>query len=148
MIESGTNLLGHMVVTVLLLQVCGKVLAALQINDDPMLNYGAATVISFASSANAVSKLSPTDYGKYLRSSEFEPLIENSRFALDGPLTCISDSRCAQTVAVQTFASAQELRYEIQLCKELRKLNNAKDADADADAQAACWLIDSISMAQ
>ena len=62
--------------------VCGRVLDALQINDDPLLNFGAATVISLASSQNAVSQLAPEAYGKYLRSSESKPLMENSSFTM------------------------------------------------------------------
>eukprot|EP00953_Heterococcus_sp_UTEX-ZZ885_P039667 20326-Heterococcus_DN1.PRE.1 len=67
-------------------QVCDKVLRALQLNDDPMLDYGAAVLVMFSSQDNAASQLSPSAYGRYLRTSEFEVLLENSRFGLKGDL--------------------------------------------------------------
>jgi hypothetical protein len=70
----------------MLTQVCDKVLRALQLNDDPMLDYGAAVLVKFSSQANAASQLSPSAYGRYLRKSEFEVLLENSRFGLKGDL--------------------------------------------------------------
>jgi hypothetical protein len=67
-------------------QVCDRVLRALQLNDDPMLDYGAAVLVKFSSEANAASQLSPSAYGRYLRTSEFEVLLENSRFGLKSDL--------------------------------------------------------------
>lgn len=50
-----------------------------QNNDDPMLDYGAAVAIKFASSLNAVSKMTPADYGAFLRNDpEYTLLLENS----------------------------------------------------------------------
>ena len=113
-------------------QVCGRTLDALQINDDPMLNFGAATVISLASSQNAVSQLAPEAYGKYLWSSEFEPLLENSSFELRNKPIELSESQCVQAVLVHTRTSVVE--YNLHLCKESRQEGD-------------CWMIDAISKA-
>lgn len=79
--------------------MCDRVLRALQLNDDPMLDYGAAVAVRFASTANAASTLTPEQYGGFLRSSpEYEVLLENSRFGFKGDLqVSISVAKTSQS---------------------------------------------------
>lgn len=53
-----------------------------QNNDDPMLDYGAAVAIKFASSKNAVRGMTPTEYGTFLRNDPDQMLLlENASCA-------------------------------------------------------------------
>lgn len=44
-------------------------------NDDPMLDYGAAVAIKFASKRNAVRDMTPKDYGAFLRNDPEQGLL-------------------------------------------------------------------------
>mmetsp|Transcript_17146 Transcript_17146/g.25377 ORF Transcript_17146/g.25377 Transcript_17146/m.25377 type:complete len:207 (+) Transcript_17146:99-719(+) len=116
-------------------QVCEKVLLALQLNDDPILDYGAAVAIKFASSSNEISKLLPNQYGDYLRASEFEILIDNSNFNINSELEIgSSGKKCVHRVEIKGPPPAFEMRsLKLQLSKESLQ-NNSE-----------CWMIDSIS---
>lgn len=46
-----------------------------QNNDDPMLDYGAAVAIKFASSKNAVKDMTPEEYGTFLRNDPDQVLL-------------------------------------------------------------------------
>lgn len=46
-----------------------------QNNDDPMLDYGAAVAIKFASSKNAVRGMTPAEYGTFLRNDPDQMLL-------------------------------------------------------------------------
>jgi hypothetical protein len=118
------------------LDVCDKVLRALQLNDDPILDYGAAVMVRFASKSSAMSKLTPSEYGKYLRSSELEILVENSRFAPLGPTEITSDgSRAAQRLGmVGPPPDLEKSEIEIVLSQE------------EVEAVGLCWLIDAVAL--
>lgn len=50
-----------------------------QNNDDPMLDYGAAVAIKFASSKSVIKDMSPPEYGAFLRNDpEHVLLIDNA----------------------------------------------------------------------
>lgn len=46
-----------------------------QNNDDPMLDYGAAVAIKFASSKNAIRGMTPAEYGTFLRNDPDQMLL-------------------------------------------------------------------------
>ena len=53
-----------------------------QNNDDPMLDYGAAVAIKFASSKNAIRGMTPAEYGGFLRNDPDQIiLLENASCA-------------------------------------------------------------------
>lgn len=53
-----------------------------QNNDDPMLDYGAAVAIKFASSRNAVKGMTPLEYGTFLRNDpDHVLLVDNASCA-------------------------------------------------------------------
>ncbi|CAM9634108.1 unnamed protein product, partial [Laminaria digitata] len=59
--------------------VCQLVFQSLQNNDDPMLDYGAAVAVKFASSKSAIKGMTPKEYGDFLRSDpEYVLLIDNA----------------------------------------------------------------------
>lgn len=54
----------------------------LQNNDDPMLDYGAAVAIKFASSKSVIKDMTPVEYGTFLRNHpEQGLLIDNASCA-------------------------------------------------------------------
>eukprot|EP00904_Undaria_pinnatifida_P010855 jgi/Undpi1/68/HiC_scaffold_1.g00068.m1 len=59
--------------------VCQLIFQSLQNNDDPMLDYGAAVGIKFASSNSAIKDMTPAEYGEFLRNDpEYVLLIDNA----------------------------------------------------------------------
>lgn len=48
---------------------------ACQNNDDPMLDYGAAVAVKFASSKSAVRNMTPAEYGTFLRNDPDQVLL-------------------------------------------------------------------------
>lgn len=119
-------------------QVCSKVMTALQLNDDPMLEYGAAVVIRFASSTNVAGSLTPEKYGEYIRGGELEVLVDNSQYKFDGPAKLSENGlRCLQSVSI--IGPPPDLgttRVSVQLSKE-----------EERESKAMCWLVDAITIA-
>ena len=83
--------------------VCKVCLTALQNNDDPQLDHGAAVVLQFASPSGLLAEggLDPAQYGRFLRDSEYSALIDFKTAEFVGEPQEVGDSLVAkQTVKV------------------------------------------------
>ena len=84
--------------------VVRKCLQALQTNDDPQLDHGSCVLLAFKSPFGMLSQggLDPAGYGRFLRSTNYQILLDNSDFDLvDDPLPLQDSLSVRQRVLVK-----------------------------------------------
>jgi len=74
--------------------VVNKCMQALQANDDPQLDHGCCVLLAFKSPFGLLTQggLDPGGYGRFLRSTNYNILIENADFKLVGDKIFSKDS--------------------------------------------------------
>jgi hypothetical protein len=100
--------------------VVTKCLEALQCNDDPQLDHGCCVLLSFKSPTGLLSQggLDPAGYGRFLRSTNYDILIDNSKFDLIGEPVTLQDSlSIRQRVQVTAWGNALTRLFDFYLSK-------------------------------
>ncbi|CAM9763676.1 unnamed protein product [Discosporangium mesarthrocarpum] len=114
-------------------KVCQIIFSSLQVNDDPILDYGAAVVVKFASEKNAVRGMSPEGYGNFLRADDdYALLVENSRFGLLGNPKVSSDATQALQRVQVIGPPTEYMKREVEA-----QLSRASEEDP--------WMVDAIT---
>ncbi len=92
------------------IQVVETVTRALQINDDPQLDHGCQVLLEFSNPDGIIrqSGLDAAEYGRYLRSSDYAILIENSDVRLVGEVS-YNDDQTKATQRVEIVGGGMEM---------------------------------------
>ena len=109
-------------------------LAALLNNDDPQLDHGACVVLEFKSPTGPLAEggLDPAAYGRFLRSSDYNCLIDFKSSELVGELEQLSDSL--------------SVRQQVKITDWQNSMNNrgVNIFDFYLTQVRGCWLLDII----
>ncbi|CEM30979.1 unnamed protein product [Vitrella brassicaformis CCMP3155] len=121
--------------------VIEKVLDALQTNDDPQLDHGAAVTIKHASRDNIISNFNPAQYGSYLRNSEYRVLLNRDTFEFVGPPQYDSNKEhCVQRVVLE----GHHPNFQSWSDREFFR----KEVDFRLSLHRGCWMIDGVFLTQ
>lgn len=116
------------------IQMC---LNALQLNDDPQLDHGSSVVLELKSPEGALasSGLDPAGYGKFLRSTEYEGLIDFATSEFIGTPEELQDSL--------------SIRQRVRITKkDINNVVTTKQFSFFLSKVGDCWLIDMIVLDQ
>ena len=93
--------------------VCRIVLSALQNNDDPQLDHGACVVLEFKSPTGPLAEggLDPAGYGRFIRDSDYNALIDFKSADMIGEPVSLGDSLSVrQSVKITDWQSSDTSR--------------------------------------
>ncbi|CAM9916091.1 unnamed protein product, partial [Hapterophycus canaliculatus] len=113
--------------------VCQLVLQSLQNNDDPMLDYGAAVAIKFASSKSAIKDMTPVEYGTFLRNHPEQVLL-------------IDNASCAPAERAKVSPDGKQVLQKVEVVgrypdnvKRILDVQLRKEEDE-------CWRVDALTL--
>ncbi|CAN0454326.1 unnamed protein product, partial [Ectocarpus sp. 12 AP-2014] len=109
--------------------VCQLVFESLQNNDDPMLDYGAAVAVKFASSKSAVRNMTPAEYGAFLRNDPDQVLL-------------VDNASCAPAERAKVSADGKQVLQKVEVVGRypdvVRRIVEVQLTKEEDD----CWRVD------
>ncbi|CAM9367632.1 unnamed protein product [Ectocarpus sp. 8 AP-2014] len=112
--------------------VCQLVFESLQNNDDPMLDYGAAVAVKFASSKSAVRNMTPAEYGAFLRNDPDQVLL-------------VDNASCAPAERAKVSADGKQVLQKVEVVGRypdvVRRIVEVQLTKEEDD----CWRVDAMT---
>ncbi|CAN0097356.1 unnamed protein product [Ectocarpus sp. 4 AP-2014] len=113
--------------------VCQLVFESLQNNDDPMLDYGAAVAVKFASSKSAVRNMTPAEYGAFLRNDPDQVLL-------------VDNASCAPAERAKVSADGKQVLQKVEVVGRypdvVRRIVEVQLTKEEDD----CWRVDAMTL--